>query len=395
MRLLATGDFHLSEHGPVADWLERQEQVLAQIADLAYSEQVDALLIAGDVFDRRRPTPAELMAFRKFLNRIDYDLPIICVSGNHDLIAADVPCGLDVFADRITLARIPGVHHFGRTPGTQNERVSVAMLPWTPLGWIASDAPQGMSRDELYIEAADRLVDIAASLRRQIDGTAILLAHWAVDESVLPSGMPVADLREVVLSLDALEEQEWDAICMGHIHKAQAFSGAWSKVSLGWTERPYRAPSFYTGSPYCLNFGQEGQEHGAWILDLEGEDRGRFVPLDGPRFITMDFREPFDTIIAAPEVEDAIVRVRYEVTEEQAKLVDNEAIRQALLDAGAFTVTVQQTIVRESRARVEGMDETLGERDALEAWCKAEGVEAETHAVLDGRLTDDLAEAKR
>lgn len=381
MRLLATGDFHLNENGPVPDWLERQERVLDQIATLTATEDVDAVLIAGDVFDKRRPSPAELMAFSRFLDR-DETVPLpVCISGNHDLIAADQPCGLDVFQDRLTLHRIPGISTIGD--------VSVATLPWTPLGWIASDAPQGMSRDELYVEAADRLVDIAAGLRRQIDGAAILLAHWAVDESVLPSGMPVADLREVVLSLDALEEQEWDAICMGHIHKAQAFSGAWSKASLGWTDRPYRAPSFYTGSPYCLNFGQEKQEHGVWILDLGGEDRGRFVPLDGPRFLTID-AEPGETLPAGhfDQVDGAIVRVRFRVAEEDS--LDTAAIRGEYLDAGALDVKISVDLHRESRARVDGMDETLGERGALEAWCKSEGVEAETHAVLDGRLTDDL-----
>ena len=124
----------------------------------------------------------------------------------------------------------------------------------------------------------------------------------------------------------------------------------------------------------------------------------RFIPLDGPRFLTLrldggaladgdvTFMRSFD---------DAIIRVVYEVTEDQAREIDNEAVRQELLRLGALSVTVQPSIVRVQRARVEGVDETLDERDALEAWCKAEGVEAEAHAVLDSRLLADLAEVGR
>jgi hypothetical protein len=64
----------------------------------------------------------------------------------------------------------------------------------------------------------------------------------------------------------------------------------------------------------------------------------------------------------------AVVRVRYTATEEQARRIDQRALRQALLDAGAHRVFIQPTIVRAERARVEGLDETIDEVEAFRLW---------------------------
>jgi hypothetical protein len=69
---------------------------------------------------------------------------------------------------------------------------------------------------------------------------------------------------------------------------------------------------------------------------------------------------------------DAVVRVRYTATEEQARRIDHAEITRALYDAGAHKVyAIQPTIERENRARVDGVDEDIAPLAAVDAWCDA------------------------
>jgi hypothetical protein len=69
------------------------------------------------------------------------------------------------------------------------------------------------------------------------------------------------------------------------------------------------------------------------------------------------------------------VRVRYRATAEQARRVDQQAIRRAVHEAGAHKLyAVQPDIVRTGRARVEGADESMDEREAMYRWLVSQGI---------------------
>lgn len=380
MKFLCTGDQHFDERswlGP--EWLGEQERVWQSIVDLAIAEEVDAVLHAGDVFQHRRPTPAELRAFQRPLyDLFRHGIDTLVIAGNHDVSAADYPSALELFSEHADVHREPGIW-----------RGNVATLPWTPIGRLIA-AQNGGDRDALNAQAADLLVDTARGLREQVSEPAILMLHWSVSGSALPNGLPVDQLREPVLPVTELEEQGWDAVVCGHIHKAQLMGS-----------EDARGPLFYVGSPMPLNFGEGGDDHGCWILDYaDAVSPARFVPLDGPRFVTIDDFTAHDLEwwtdaikhdrgldLVLPPVVGAIVRIRYQATAEEAARIDQREIREALLDAGAWKVVVQPQIVREERARVEGMDESMGELEAVAAWADANGI--------DEAATSDLVHATK
>ncbi len=117
----------------------------------------------------------------------------------------------------------------------------------------------------------------------------------------------------------------------------------------------------------------------------------RFVPIPSRPFVTFDLDAGVADDFAALTgyvndgnrmVGEPIVRVRYTATEEQARRIDQHAIRQALLDAGASHVTIEPEIVREDRARVHIDTDTLTELDALGLWLDTQGVNGERGALM-------------
>jgi DNA repair exonuclease SbcCD nuclease subunit len=384
-RFLCVGDLHLGA-GPdygrePGNRLRDQEFVWERVLELAVEHDVDAVLFAGDAFHRRRPTPAEMIAFQGPLQRFtaEHDIEVCAIAGNHDCEAADLPTALDVFGRDIDLYTRPGVWH-------ADGGASVACLPWSPVSRLVA-ARNGGDRDDLNREAAELLLATARGLRAQIPSgqPAVLMLHWSISGASTPSGVMTDDFREVVLELAHLEQLGFDAIVAGHIHKPQRLD----VVEVG-----AQSPIFYTGSPAPVDFGEGESEHGVWILDVgAGATRLQFVPVVSRPFVTIDCSGvalstagPRVDLCLFDEDEDvagAVVRVRYTATEEQARRIDQGDIRRTLYDAGAHKVhSIQATIEREDRARVAGVDEDLDTLAALDLWFESE--------VIDGWLRDEL-----
>jgi len=86
MKFLHTSDWHIGRQLHNHSLLEDQRVVLGQIVDLAERHQVDALVVAGDVFDRSVPPSQAIELLDEMLARLVKDLaiPVIMIAGNHD-----------------------------------------------------------------------------------------------------------------------------------------------------------------------------------------------------------------------------------------------------------------------------------------------------------------------
>lgn len=221
------------------------------------------------------------------------------------------------------------------------------------------------------------LVAAARGLRAEIpaETPAVLLGHWSVTEAVTPTGREVGPEFGVALDVDELDALGFDVIVMGHIHKPQPFGGF---------------TGFYTGSPLPVDFGEANVEHGVSILDIEP---GRnflqtFVPIESRPFVTVDVDlttdrheelgvDETDAVAAAIAthlpLDDAVVKIRYRATEEQARRIDWPKLR-TLLDGCHKVFSISGDIVRAERSRVDGMDEDLPPLVAVEAWCDANAI---------------------
>ena len=103
MRFLHIADLHLGKQMNDLSLLSDQEYILRQITDIAESERVDAVLIAGDVYQRSSPQAEAMALFDAFVSRLaGLGKQVFVISGNHDS-----PLRVSYFA---SLVKASGVH---------------------------------------------------------------------------------------------------------------------------------------------------------------------------------------------------------------------------------------------------------------------------------------------
>jgi hypothetical protein len=108
MRLIHTADWHLGRTLHGASLIEDQAHLLAQFVELARNEKPDAVVIAGDVYDRAVPPTDAVRLLNDVLDQLilDLKLSVVMIAGNHD--AADRLA----FASRVLQGQ--GLHILGQ-----------------------------------------------------------------------------------------------------------------------------------------------------------------------------------------------------------------------------------------------------------------------------------------
>lgn len=395
-RLLHFGDLQLGAGKNLGalpgSRLRDQEEVLDRIVSLAIELEVDALVNGGDTFEGPEVSAEQYEAFQRPMRRLrEAGIPALVCQGNgrHDLAKRDVTATA-VVQDVCEVFPTPGLRRVGDT--------YVAFLPWCPIDRLVADEDGG-DRAEIMQAAADRLVSMARGLMAGVpaDSPSILVPHFSIEGASLPNGLPVAELGEIILPLHDLQALGFDAIVASHIHKPQYALGSeavWHEVdpavdggSLS-VACAARGIVLYTGSPLPIDFGEKDTAHGVWLIDTEpaGEPLSAdFIPIPSRPLVTLECdltedgnEEVLDEIVngdyfnLGPRIDGAIVKVRYTATAEQAARINHAKLEAAIVEAGASRVMpFDRHIVRSSRARVEGIDETLGELDAVAAWATA------------------------
>lgn len=85
MRFLHTSDWHRGRRFHGEDLIPAQRAFLDHMVDTARTEAVDAILVAGDIYDRAIPSLDAVRLFNRALHQLaDLAVPIIMISGNHD-----------------------------------------------------------------------------------------------------------------------------------------------------------------------------------------------------------------------------------------------------------------------------------------------------------------------
>src|SRR5712691_7841193 len=85
MRLLHTGDWHVGKTIRGRSRAAEFEAVLGEVVGIALQEGVDAVLVAGDIYDHRSPPPeADLLVFEALVRMYEAGIRVVAIPGNHD-----------------------------------------------------------------------------------------------------------------------------------------------------------------------------------------------------------------------------------------------------------------------------------------------------------------------
>lgn len=310
-RIAFTADLHCDDYGSKIDpatglnarWVDTVEMA-RWVANDARERGADLFIVGGDFTEQRHPAPWRVAQIGEALAA--FNGPTLFFRGNHDgsrggrsiveLLAAQVDASGDPLAIGIGLDT-PDVRQF---PYLHGGETAIAAIPYLDRHQLrALEGNEQLPESAITAALGDAYLAIARGLyvRAKDAGhdSVVLVCHQALAGGLM-SDSQAAFLGDQGLVVDtrALAAIGFDAILAGHFHKHQVLS----------TE-PLIA---YAGAPYRTDFGEEHQEKGYLIVDVEpGKATMEFVPTPARRFVTI----PGDLICEPWEdhVQDAIVRV--------------------------------------------------------------------------------------
>ncbi|MGH8921836.1 MAG: metallophosphoesterase family protein, partial [Actinomycetes bacterium] len=195
MRFLHTADWHVGKTLKGHSRLEEQEQVLREIVRVVREQQLDAVLVAGDLYDSAAPSaPAQQLVVRTLMALAGTGAQVIVIAGNHDHAATFDAYRPFAGAAGITLvgsvrsAQQGGVVEFVARTG---EPVTVAVLPFVPSRYAVRAAELVMNTPAEHTGAYDQqLRDILTSLTGgfRTDAVNLVMAHLTVLNATFGGG---------------------------------------------------------------------------------------------------------------------------------------------------------------------------------------------------------------
>ena len=277
MKLLHTGDWHLGKRLFGIGRMDEAEAALGEIVALAERERPDAIIVAGDLLDRRVVDPAAFGACLRAMEGLACVAPVLAVAGNHDDPELWIHLAPHLRSSGIHVAgRVQAVDQAVMTLPTAAGQLHAAMLPWPEPGRMALDA--GVSVQDARLHYAAQVAKVMQNYatevterRRREGGVAILVGHLMVDRARAGGGE-----REITMGIaytisSAALPRNLDYIALGHVHRPQPIPGL-------------DAPGRYAGSPIALDFSDEGLSPSACILDIDGDTtRHRLVAITAAR----------------------------------------------------------------------------------------------------------------
>lgn len=282
MRILHTSDWHLGRTLHGVDLGVHHEAFLEHLVQVVREEAVDAVVVAGDVYDRAVPPVGSVELLSETLARLTEVAHVVLTPGNHDS-AARLGFGAAMFRDRLSVrSRVAEIG----SPVTLLDREGDAGAYVYPLPYLdpdmarehlADDGPDGRTvrparSHEAVTSAAVRRVQKDLAPRRASDARrvpAVLLAHAFVTGGDVSESE--RDIR--VGGVDSVPSGVYgplgglDYVALGHLHGPQ-------RVGRAGTDPVMR----YAGSPLAFSFSEQHHRKSTTLVDL-GPDAVRDVRL--------------------------------------------------------------------------------------------------------------------
>ena len=286
MKLLHISDLHLGKRINDYSMIEDQKYILAKIEDIIEREKPDAILIAGDVYDRSIPSTEAIDIFDRFLCKLsDGGNQVFIISGNHDS------------AERLSfgsaLMERSGIHIAPVYGGTmtvhanslaakyalQDEHgtVDIYLMPFVKPTNVrhALTATREITEDEAVL--IDSYTKAMAAAIREMDidedHRNVLVAHQFV------TGASTSDSEDIMVggldNVDADVFDDFDYVALGHLHGPQTL-GAKANIR-------------YCGTPLKYSFSEINHNKSVTIVELGAKTKG--AGKDGAKAVAMEIRE--------------------------------------------------------------------------------------------------------
>lgn len=263
MKFLHTSDLHLGKklNGKITRY-DEQKAFLDEITQLCEREEIDVLLIAGDVFDTFIPSAKAEEIFFDFINQVSTpSRAVVIISGNHDdwqrLSAPSLLIGKHnayIFGGE-NVPALGGGQVKGERVGKnfieiakENDKVFIALLPYP------GEIRLGEKKSELsYNERIGQFID--ESLKNNVNDLPVVLCSHIF----MLGGIKSGDERDVELGGARMVEKRVIPsqvlyTALGHLHKRQVISSSENII--------------YSGSPIQYSFDEIGHEKSVTVFEI-------------------------------------------------------------------------------------------------------------------------------
>ena len=251
MKFLHTADWHVGKTLKGRDRLDEQRAVLAEIASIAEANEVDAVLVAGDVYDLSAPSaPAQQLVVQALLRMRRAGAEVIVIAGNHDHGPTFEAYRPLMGVAGITLAgmyRSPergGVIGFrSRSDGADTQ---VAVLPFLSQRYAVRAAEIVANTPSENVRAYDEQVrQVIGSLTGSFsaDTVNLVMSHITCVGGTFGGGERSAQSIFEYSVPAAVFPVSAHYVALGHLHRRQAL--------------PAPAPVHYSGAPLAVDFGEQ------------------------------------------------------------------------------------------------------------------------------------------
>ena len=285
MKILHTSDWHLGQSFFTQSRKYEHQCFLTWLLDLIAREQIDALIVAGDIFDTGTPPSYAREMYNQFVVDIQQrDCRLVVLGGNHDSVAM-------LNESKPLLARLNTYVIASTGLALDEQVVDLPARDGNP-GAILCAVPYIRPRDVLQSQAGESGAD-----KRQALGEAIK-AHYASlytqavakrhaeggDLPIIATGHLTAmgvttseSTRDIYIgTLEAFSADGFppaDYIALGHIHRPQIVAKS--------------EHIRYSGSPIYLSFDELNSRKQVVMVEFDGAERKSITPVDIPVFQPM------------------------------------------------------------------------------------------------------------
>ena len=287
IRILHTADWHLGQTFFGYDRTGEHEVFLNWLAEEIRQKEIDALIIAGDVFDVSNPSAASQSMYYQFIYRVTAENPylqIVIVAGNHDSAArleAPLPLLQAMRTEvRGVVRKLEGgeIDYDHLTVELKNRRGEVELLCMAVPFLRQGDYPAVQTEGNPYAEGVRELYAqlLQRLWKRRTENQAILaIGHLQA------TGSEIAEKdyseRTVIGGLECVSPETFSEqiayTALGHIHKAQRVSG--------------RENVRYAGSPIPMSFAEKHYHHGVVMVTFDGGCAVDIERLECPKLIPL------------------------------------------------------------------------------------------------------------
>ncbi len=365
MKIIHFADLHLGvetygHFDPATGLSSRLEdylKVFDELVDYALANGVDLVLFAGDAYKSREPSQTQQRELAKRIKRLSAGgVPLFMLIGNHDLPnAIGRATTMEIFDTLI----VPGVTVAGRPDiypvQTKSGILQIAALPWVRRSaLLAREDTRNLDFAKINELLQAILTRIIAEMAGRIDPAlpAVLAAHVWVMNARIGSEKSMSIGQEHMLLPGSVANPAFDYVALGHIHKNQVLN-----------ERP---PVAYAGSLERLDFGDEDDPKGFYVIDIPAGPAPRqvsyeFHPVKARPFFTLSVDIPADdpdptlTLSRAvqahrEQIHEAIVRIEISLPDALLAHLRDADIRNQIKDA--YYLSITRNVNRTARLRL-------------------------------------------